>query len=202
LAGALAPSELAGVAETAYRGTAGRGDLIRPSKPFPLRPWSRPFPNLEPSSRYAWTIERSQGWRYLWCRFGETAVPQDPFIACIDDDKSVRDAIEGFLKALGFAVQAFSSAEDFLQSSRLNQTSCLIADVKLPGMSGLQLQQRLTASGQRVPTIFITAFSDPRRRAQALGAGAICFLEKPITKDDLLTCVQLALEQGRKGESS
>jgi FixJ family two-component response regulator len=68
-------------------------------------------------------------------------VPQDPFIACIDDDKSVRDAIEGFLKALGFAVQAFSSAEDFLQSSRLNQTSCLIADVKLPGMSGLQLQR-------------------------------------------------------------
>jgi FixJ family two-component response regulator len=129
-------------------------------------------------------------------------VSQDPFIACIDDDKSVRDAIVGFLKAFGFAVQAFSSAEDFLQSSCLNQTSCLIADVKLPGMSGLQLQQRLTASGQRVPTIFITAFSDPRRRAQALGAGAICFLEKPITKDDLLTCIQLALEQGSEGESS
>ncbi len=64
-------------------------------------------------------------------------------------------------------------------------------------MSGLQLQQHLTATGQRVPTIFITAFSDARRRAQALAAGAICFLEKPITKDDLLTCIQLALEQGR-----
>ena len=127
---------------------------------------------------------------------------QDPFIACIDDDKSVRDAIEGFLKAFGFAVQAFSSAEDFMQSGRLNQTSCLIADVKLPGMSGLQLQQWLTASGQRVPTIFITAFSDPHRRAQALGAGAICFLEKPITKDDLLNCIQVALERGREGGSS
>ncbi len=124
-------------------------------------------------------------------------MPQEPFIACIDDDKSVRDAIEGFLKAFGFAVQVYPSAEDFLQSSRLDQPSCLIADVTLPGMSGLQLQQHLTATGQRVPTIFITAFSDARRRAQALAAGAICFLEKPITKDDLLTCIQLALEQGR-----
>jgi FixJ family two-component response regulator len=129
-------------------------------------------------------------------------VPQDPFIACIDDDKSVRDAIEEFLKAFGFAVQAFSSAEDFLQSSRLNQTSCLIADVKLPGMSGLSF-----SSGWRHPVNGFQRsssrhFSDSRRRAQALGAGAICFLEKPITKDDLLTCIHLALEQGREAGSS
>ena len=124
-------------------------------------------------------------------------MPQDPLIACIDDDKSVRDAIEGFLRAFGFTVQVFSSAEDFLQSGLVMQTSCLIADVKLPGLSGLQLQDRLTASGQRVPTIFITAFSDEHRRAQALGAGAICFLEKPITKDELLGCIRLALAQGR-----
>jgi FixJ family two-component response regulator len=121
-------------------------------------------------------------------------VSQGPFIACIDDDKSVRDAIEGFLKAFGFAVEVFSSAEEFLQSGRLKQTSCLIADVKLPGMSGLQLQGRLTASGQRVPMIFITAFSDEYIRAQALSAGAICFLGKPITKDELLTCIGVALE--------
>ena len=124
-------------------------------------------------------------------------MPQDPLIACIDDDKSVRDAIEGFLRAFGFAVQVFSSAEEYLQSSFVMQTSCLIADVKLPGLSGLQLQDRLTASGLRVPTIFITAFSDEHRRAQALGAGAICFLEKPITKDELLGCIRLALDQGR-----
>lgn len=121
---------------------------------------------------------------------------QNPFIACIDDDQSVRDAIEGFLKAFGFAVEVFASAEDFLQSGRLKQTSCLIADVKLPGMSGLQLQERLAASGQQVPTIFITAFSDERRRAQALNAGAIGFLGKPITKDELLTCIHAALERG------
>lgn len=124
-------------------------------------------------------------------------VSQDPLIACVDDDKSVRDAIEGFLRAFGFAVQVFSSAEEFLQSSFLKQTSCLIADVKLPGLSGLQLQERLIASGERIPTIFITAFSDTHRRALALGAGAICFLEKPITKDELLTCIRSALDQGR-----
>lgn len=123
---------------------------------------------------------------------------QDPLIACIDDDKSVRDAIEGFLRAFGFTVQVFSSAEEFLQSSFLMQTSCLIADVKLPGLSGLQLQERLIASGQRIPTIFITAFSDAHRRASALAAGAICFLEKPITKDELLACIRSALEQGRE----
>ena len=124
-------------------------------------------------------------------------MPQDPLIACIDDDKSVRDAIEGFLKAFGFNVEVFSSAEEFLQSSFLAQTACLIADVKLPGLSGLQLQARLIASGQRVPTIFITAFSDPHHRAQALGAGAIGFLEKPITKDELLACIRSALQPGR-----
>lgn len=123
---------------------------------------------------------------------------QDPLIACVDDDISVRDAIEGFLKAFGFAVQVFPSAEEFLQSGLLRQTASLIADVKLPGLSGLQLQERLMASGQRLPMIFITAFSDEHRRAQALGAGAICFLEKPITKDELLTCIRLALEQGRE----
>jgi FixJ family two-component response regulator len=128
---------------------------------------------------------------------GEAIVSQDPLIACIDDDKSVRDAIEGFLRAFGFAVQVFPSAEEFLQSSSLKQTSCLIADVKLPGLSGLQLQERLIASGQRIPTIFITAFSDGHRRALALAAGAICFLEKPITKDELLTCIRTALEQGQ-----
>ncbi len=124
-------------------------------------------------------------------------MPQDPLIACVDDDKSVRDAIEGFLRAFGFTVEVFSSAEEFLQSSFLKQTSCLIADVKLPGLSGLQLQEQLIASGERIPTIFITAFSDGHRRAMALAAGAIGFLEKPITKDELLACIRSALDQGR-----
>jgi FixJ family two-component response regulator len=128
---------------------------------------------------------------------GEINVPQDPLIACVDDDKSVRDAIEGFLRAFGFTVEVFSSAEEFLQSSLLKQTSCLIADVKLPGLSGLQLQEQLIASGERIPTIFITAFSDGHRRAMALAAGAIGFLEKPITKDELLACIRSALDQGR-----
>jgi FixJ family two-component response regulator len=89
----------------------------------------------------------------------------------------------------------FSSAEEFLQSNLLGDTSCLITDVKLGGMSGLELQNRLTASGYRIPVIVITAFSDDRTRAQALGAGAVCFLSKPITKEELLTCIGLALKR-------
>ena len=155
-------------------GTAGRGDPSGRLSRFRLDHSLGRSPTFSQVAATPGQLSDQGSWRYLWCGLRETAVSQDPFIACIDDDKSVRDAIEGFLKAFGFAVEAFSSAEDFLQSSRLNQTSCLIADVKLPGMSGLQLQHWLTASGQRVPTIFIrhfrtrTAVRRPRGRGDLL----------------------------------
>jgi FixJ family two-component response regulator len=122
-----------------------------------------------------------------------------PFIVCVEDDLHVSEAITGLLEAYGFAVEAFASAEDFLQSDRLGRTSCLITDVNLRGMSGLQLQDRLAAAGQAIPTIVITGFPDERVRAQALGAGALCFLAKPIATEDLLTCVRSALVR-RPGE--
>ncbi|WFU75061.1 MULTISPECIES: response regulator [unclassified Bradyrhizobium] len=122
----------------------------------------------------------------------------DPLIACIDDSKAVCDAIAGFLKALGFRAAMFSSAEEFLQSNLLEQTSCLITDIKLPGMSGLQLLNQLASSGSRVPTIVITAFSGEHVRAQALRAGVICVLDKPVAKDDLLACIRSALERSEK----
>ena len=114
-------------------------------------------------------------------------------VACIDDDQAVCDALLGLLKVSGFAGQGFYSAEEFLESGRLNDTACLITDVQLGGMSGLALQSRLAEMGCRIPVIFITAFPDKRVRDQALSAGAVCFLSKPVTKTDLLNGVHSAL---------
>jgi FixJ family two-component response regulator len=122
-------------------------------------------------------------------------VPQKPLIACVEDDASAREALEGFLKAFGFTPGVFSSAEEFLQSDRLDETSCLITDVHLRGMSGLQLQNRLAASGYAIPVIVITAFPDDRVRERALSAGAVCFLDKPFDKEDLLTGIRSALDR-------
>ena len=122
-------------------------------------------------------------------------VPQTPLVACVDDDVSVCDTIKAFLAAFGFAAETFLSAEEFLQSDRLAEISCLITDVRLKGMSGLQLQNRLAASGSRVPVIVITAVADDRVREQALSAGAVCCLYKPFSKEDLLTCLRSALNR-------
>ena len=123
---------------------------------------------------------------------------QEPLIAIVDDDAAVCEAVQGLVEALGFAAAAFSSAEEFLQSERLNDTACLITDVQLPGMSGLQLQNHLSVSGSRIPIIVITAFPGDDRRA--LAAGAICFLRKPVIKEDLLTCIRLALDRWHSGD--
>jgi FixJ family two-component response regulator len=128
-----------------------------------------------------------------WAR--KTYVSQTPLIMCVEDDASVREAIEGLLVSLGFDAEVFSSAEEFIQSSRLSETSCLITDVQLRGMSGNELQNRLAALGHRIPTIVITAFPDERIRAQALSAGAVCFLYKPIDKDELVDCIDSALNR-------
>jgi FixJ family two-component response regulator len=119
-------------------------------------------------------------------------------ITIVDDDASVCEAIQGLVEAFGFAAAAFSSAEELLQSERLNDTACLITDVQLPGMSGLQLQHHLSVSEPRIPVIVMTAFPGDGRRA--LAAGAIGFLRKPVIKEDLLTCIRLALDRRHSGE--
>src|SRR6266852_4865001 len=116
-----------------------------------------------------------------------------PLISCVDDDLEVRDALAGLLKALGFSTATFSSAESFLATGDLNLTCCLITDVMLRGISGLELQTRLTESGHQIPMIMITAFPEERLRAQAMAAGAVCFLNKPVTRRDLVSCIQSAL---------
>jgi len=115
-------------------------------------------------------------------------------VAIVDDDDSVRSALQGLLKAVGLPAQAFASAEEFLKSGQQHQTACLIADIRMPGMSGLELQARLNAERCRIPIIFITAHGDAKMRMQALRAGAVEFLAKPFDDEALLDSVRAALE--------
>jgi FixJ family two-component response regulator len=116
-------------------------------------------------------------------------------LAFVDDDRAVCETMLGLLRALDFEAEAFLSAEEFLQSGRLDETSCLITDVQLGGMSGLQLQRRLADSEHRIPVIIITAFSDDRVTTQAMNAGAINVLSKPVTKDALVRAIHTALDR-------
>jgi FixJ family two-component response regulator len=115
-------------------------------------------------------------------------------IAIVDDDDLMRTALQGLLKSVGLPAQAFASAEEFLESGQQHQTACLIADIRMPGMSGLELQARLNAERCRIPTIFITAHGDTKMRIQALRAGAVEFLAKPFDDEVLLENVRAALE--------
>jgi len=115
-------------------------------------------------------------------------------VAIVDDDDLMRSALEGLLKAVGLPAQAFASAEEFLSSGQQRQAACLIADIRMPGMSGLELQAKLNAERCRLPIIFITAHGDEKMRMQALRAGAVEFMAKPFDDEALLESVRAALE--------
>jgi FixJ family two-component response regulator len=114
-------------------------------------------------------------------------------ISIVDDDKSVRDATRSLLRAHGYRALAFASAEEFLQSDQVDDTSCLISDVRMPGLSGLQLQRLLTRQGRQMPIIFVSVSQEERTRAQALKAGAVGFLPKPFSAGRLIEYVRTAL---------
>jgi FixJ family two-component response regulator len=116
-------------------------------------------------------------------------------VAIVDDDDLMRSALQGMLKSVGLPSQAFTSAEEFLMSGQQYHTACLIADIRMPGMSGLDLQAKLNAEHCRIPTIFITAHGDTKMRMQALRAGAVEFLAKPFDDEALLGSVRAALER-------
>jgi FixJ family two-component response regulator len=118
-------------------------------------------------------------------------------ISIIDDDKSVREATKSLLKAYGYGAVTFASAEDFLRSDQIDHTSCLITDVQMPGLSGVELQTQLIAEGHRMPVIFMTASKGEGTRAGALKAGAIAFLTKPFAADRLIAHVNAALADRR-----
>ncbi len=117
-----------------------------------------------------------------------------PLISIVEDDDSVRNATKGLLRSLGYDVAAFASAEEFLQSGRLDDTSCLVADVRMPGLNGFDLQRHLLDLGHRTPVIFITAFPDEGMRVRALRQGACGFLQKPFTEACLIKCLDRVLQ--------
>ena len=116
-----------------------------------------------------------------------------PLIAVIDDDHSVRESLRGLFRSVGLAAHGFASAAAFLQCGDLSGTDCVILDVRMPGMSGLELQRRLVTSRPEVPVIFMTAHDDASTRSQALSAGAVGYLIKPFTEEALLDAVRAAL---------
>jgi len=115
-------------------------------------------------------------------------------VAVIEDDESYRGAIQRLLKSEGFSVQSFASAEDFLSSGRQHETGCLITDIRMPGMSGLDLQAKLNADRCPIPTIFITAHGEEDMRMQAMRGGAVKFMVKPFDGAILLESVRAAFE--------
>ena len=116
-----------------------------------------------------------------------------PLIAVVDDDDALRNSLDDLLRSVGFRVQGFASAEAFLRTLHVPEAACLILDVRLPGMNGLELQRQLVAAHWPIPIIFITAYADDDVRARALAAGAVAVLSKPCGEEDLLTAIQAAL---------
>ena len=115
-------------------------------------------------------------------------------IAIVDDDDVVREAMKSLMRSLGHDASTFGSAEEFLNSEQFSRTSCLITDLHMPGLSGLDLQDRLIARGHRIPIIFITGFPDDTARARAMKAGALAFLTKPISQHHLVDHLEKALK--------
>jgi FixJ family two-component response regulator len=123
------------------------------------------------------------------------AVEEKPkMVVIVDDDESVRNALQGLMKVVGLPARSFASAEEFLESGQQHHTACLVADIRMAGMSGLELQARLNAEHCRIPIIFITAHGDEKMRMRALRAGAVEFLAKPFDDQALLESVRAALE--------
>jgi len=124
----------------------------------------------------------------------EAGMSEKPVISIVDDDESVRDGTADLIRSMGFIAEAFGRAEDFLRSNLLHDTSCLISDMRMPGMTGLELHNRLVKSGHDIPTILITAFPNERDRRRAKRAGVICYLTKPFDQDELLASIRSALD--------
>jgi FixJ family two-component response regulator len=128
-------------------------------------------------------------------RSERNGLARNPLISVVDDDDSIREALGAWLRALGFEVALFASAPEFLFSDRVRKTDCLILDVRMPGMSGLELQRRLVETYRDMPVIFITAHVDEEPRARAMKSGAVDFLLKPFREDSLLNAVETALSE-------
>ncbi len=123
-------------------------------------------------------------------------MPQETAISIVDDDESIREALVGLMQSHGYEAEAFESGDEFLASEFRHRTQCLIVDMHMPGMSGIELRQAIVAAGDAVPSILITARYEDSVRHRALQAGFTCYLAKPFKEDDLLRCIGSALSGG------
>jgi FixJ family two-component response regulator len=121
-------------------------------------------------------------------------MPSVPLMAIVDDDDSLRNSLDNLLRSVGFRTHGFASAEAFLRSNHAHEMACLIVDVRMPGMNGLELQHQIAAAGWQIPIIFITSHVDGEAQARALDAGAVAFLYKPCREEDLLHAINAALQ--------
>ena len=123
-------------------------------------------------------------------------MPNASLVSVVEDDQFFRESMRRLMRSLGYSVEAFPSAADFLASPRLAETACLIADVHMPAMTGLELHRRLIDAGHAIPTILVTAYPDDDVRARALNDGVVCYLRKPVDEKHLMRCLRAALHSG------
>ena len=123
-------------------------------------------------------------------------------VSVVEDDQYFRESMRRLMRSLSYNVEAFSSAADFLASPRLIETTCLIADVHMPAMTGVELHRHLIEAGYTIPTILVTAYPDDVDRARALNDGVVCYLRKPVDEQHLIRCLRAALESGEPGEEN
>jgi CheY-like chemotaxis protein len=125
-----------------------------------------------------------------------------PLVSIVEDDRFFRESMGRLMRSLGYTFEAFPSAADFLASRRLSETACLIADVHMPAMTGIELHKHLIDAGQAIPTILVTAYPNDVDRARALNDGVVCYLRKPIDEQHLIRCLRAALTSGESPEES
>ena len=129
-------------------------------------------------------------------------MPKASLVSVVEDDRFFRESMRRLMRSLGYSVEAFPTAADFLASSRLPETVCLIADVHMPAMTGLELHRRLIEAGYAIPTILVTAYPDEDVRARALKDGVVCYLRKPIDQEHLMRCLRAALRSRDADEAN
>jgi FixJ family two-component response regulator len=132
----------------------------------------------------------------------EAAMPERTLISIIEDDQPFRESMRKLMTALGYTVEAFPSAADFLASPLLPETACLVTDVQMPGMTGIELHRHLIDAGYAIPTILVTAYPDEAVRKRALKNGVVCYLSKPVDDEHLERCLRSALESGKPCEKN
>jgi FixJ family two-component response regulator len=120
----------------------------------------------------------------------------DPLVSIVEDDRFFRESMRRLMRSLGYTAEAFASAADFLASPHLTETACLITDVHMPAMTGVELYRHLIATGRAIPTILVTAFPNEADKARALSDGVLCYLRKPVDEKDLKRCLRTACSSG------